>query len=93
MKYLANPIVHAVVIKLLIALVAYLLIHFHITLDDVQQAEQALDQLQHSTVTHHVEHHPEIAPGLLGEHSPGCATDWDEFWSWLTGNSCAGGSR
>ena len=37
-----------------------------------------------------------VLPSLLdatGGYSPGCADAWHEFWSWLTNNSCAGGSR
>ena len=29
---------------------------------------------------------------LLGELSPGCKDGWAEFWQWLSGNACAGGS-
>lgn len=79
-NFLSNPIVAIIVAKVLLLLVAWLFVQLHLTSQDLEEAQDAI-------IHHHAEHHPE----LLGL-SPGCKDEWAEFWQWLSGNACAGGS-
>lgn len=84
-NFLTNRLTLLIISKILLLLIAVLFVHFNLTIGEL---ETQIDQLQ-TAVIHHSDNHPHLLQG----YSPGCADAWAEFWSWLSNNSCAGGSR